>query len=670
MEFEKAVEEIKASWKSLYPASKDKKGIICPLPSCGHGAHGDGIVRNTKSKNKNALICFACGFKGSVIDLIQQEKSMEFKEAVQYAAGQLGISIDEDQAGFQVKRTAPAKAQKEQQVQEEPKAAEPIADYRAYYTQCKARINDERAKEYLQSRGISLKTAESYFIGYDDKWISPAAIAKLEAEGNSWRPGATARIIIPVSRNHYIARAIDSSIEKKYAKMNEIGGGDVCIFNKSALYDSGTVFITEGAFDALSIIEAGGEAIALNSTSNADKLAQLLKEQPTTATLILCLDNDEAGNKTTEALKSKLDALHVKNYKANICAGYKDANEALTGNKERFFEVIEKEKQRAQEGEKDDLQGFLDKVRTDLYKPYATGLKFFDDLLAGGIMPQTLSLLLAAPGTGKTTLCQQIAEEMAQNGKPIVYLNLEMSREQMLAKAISRRLFKKNRPMSAKHILQGYNWSEQDEREITAEIEAYRADSYKYIKYNPDNVGTDINNILGYLHEIGEQAKGKGEQAPAVVVDYFHLITTTERLEVQELIKKAIFGLKKYAMDYNTFVLGIVATNRTASGGQITLDSGRDSSNIEYTGDYVLSLNYFEIDNNNVGTNKVEEIAKLQNEEYRKMIIRVLKGRMIPPGKKATVYFNAAHNTFYGEEEWRPTDPAKTPFTNLSRKPL
>ena len=39
------------------------------------------------------------------------------------------------------------------------------------------------------------------------------------------------------------------------------------------------VVIVEGEFDALSIIEAGNDAIALGSTSNVDKLIDWLKEK-------------------------------------------------------------------------------------------------------------------------------------------------------------------------------------------------------------------------------------------------------------------------------------------------------------------------------------------------------------------------------------------------------
>ena len=124
--------------------------------------------------------------------------------------------------------------------------------------------------------------------------------------------------------------------------------------------------------------------------------------------------------------------------------------------------------------------------------------------------------------------------------------------------------------------------------------------------------------------------------------------------------------LKQYAIKYNTFVIGIVATNRTSNAaGRVTMESGRDSSNLEYTADYQLSLNYYALDKGKLDTSKDsynDELAKIQGAKWRQMIIRVLKGRFCPPGKSAKVYFNAESGLFYGENDFMPADSARIPF--------
>lgn len=317
----------------------------------------------------------------------------------------------------------------------------------------------------------------------------------------------------------------------------------------------------------------------------------------------------------------------------------------------------------AQQAAGDDLETFLETITTEAYKPYKTGLSFFDDLLGGGVIRQSLLLLMAAPGTGKTTLAQQIAESMAANGKPVVYLNLEMSREQMLAKAISSRLARKNGvKATALDVLQGYRWTPEQQQAIPAELEAYRKEVYPYLRYNPAGISSDLKKISEYLRAVGEKAAAEGKEAPAIILDYLHLVTGGN-LDIQELIKQTVTMLKGYAIKYNTFAIGIVATNRDSNkDGRITMDSGRDSSNLEYTADYQLSLNYYALDQKKISTKDVEAIAELQQAKWRQMIIRVLKGRLVMPGRSARIYFNAAGNTFYGETDWMPADSMRVPF--------
>ena len=82
----------------------------------------------------------------------------------------------------------------------------------------------------------------------------------------------------------------------------------------------------------------------------------------------------------------------------------------------------------------------------------------------------------------------------------------------------------------------------------------------------------------------------------------------------------------------------------------IALDSGRDSSSLEYPGDYVLSLEYEEIDNGRVrkGTDSYnDDLSRLQQAEPRKMVMRVLKNRLGTAGKSCRLDFDACGGRFY-----------------------
>lgn len=676
MDRDSARKEICSRWREIItgmtvPARKKVRGeitYVCPF--CGHGSHGDGITEIPASKNSKTdtvmLKCFGpCGWSGNIIDMYMKVHGVDFSAAFNDLTHELGINVDHSSS-----KTNHSPVEKSMET----------ADFSEYYKRCEERLpKSEEALSYLAKRGISVRTASALHIGFDPE-ADPANAPGL-------MPGKihpSPRIIIPTSKSHYIGRSTNPDM-KQYAKLNPSmnkGAGSPGIFNCVALYSGHKiVFVTEGAFDAMSLCEIGQPAIAINSVDNGEHLIDLMKKKPTTARLIICFDNDpnpqthqNVLNKAAE-LKNALNALAITCDVFDIAPytkdGEKDINDILRRSPDAARKMAEAA---AAVTECPDLVSFMQKVESEAYRPYRTGLTFFDDLLGGGVVRQSLLLLMAAPGTGKTTLCQQIAEAMALNHKPVIYLNFEMSKEQMLAKAISGQIQRSQDPKintsgrkikseSTLDVLQGYRWTAEDKAEIEAAVKVYQKNSYPYIRYNPDNLGTDVDDVLGYLRRIGDRAKASGRETPVVVCDYLHLLSSSKGLEVQELIKQAVTGLKGYAKDYDTFVIGIVATNRDSSSkGKVSLWSGRDSSNLEFTGDYVLSLNQYDIDKGDVTPDDAKKVSELQKAKWQQMIIRVLKNRFGIAGKSAKLYFYPAGNTFYSETDWMPDDDERGPF--------
>lgn len=305
---------------------------------------------------------------------------------------------------------------------------------------------------------------------------------------------------------------------------------------------------------------------------------------------------------------------------------------------------------------------FIGKVQTEAYKPLQTGMPAFDRLLGGGIQRQALVILTAAPGTGKTALTSQVFEAMAKAGADVVFLNLEMSREQLLARSVSRIAYRNgNKSISAADVLQGYLWKDNDIRRdaILKAAEEYRNTIAERMHYNPEGTGTTLDSIMKTLEEAGQAAKAAGKPAPVCVLDYLHLITTDKREEQAEILKKAVAELKAWAIRYDTFVFAISASNRTSnSSGVQSLDSGRDTSAIEYSADIQLSLNYTALTErrkkpNSTDTYKAndpDDMAELQKgnaDGNREMTVQVLKSRMNAPGRKLHLLFNPAASVFY-----------------------
>ena len=116
------------------------------------------------------------------------------------------------------------------------------------------------------------------------------------------------------------------------------------IFHERALFEAccAPVFVTEGAFDALSILEVGAEAAALNSAANQKRLLAMLQKQPVRAPLLLCLDNDEARWEATVKLAGALSARRIsfRDVCTDVCGSFKDPNAALCAGRSRFSDAI------------------------------------------------------------------------------------------------------------------------------------------------------------------------------------------------------------------------------------------------------------------------------------------------------------------------------------------
>jgi DNA repair protein RadA/Sms len=77
----------------------------------------------------------------------------------------------------------------------------------------------------------------------------------------------------------------------------------------------------------------------------------------------------------------------------------------------------------------------ISEVQTLPLKRLESGLKEFDRLLGGGVVPGSLTLLAGDPGIGKSTLLLQISEALASKKKTVLYVSGEESVDQTALRA-------------------------------------------------------------------------------------------------------------------------------------------------------------------------------------------------------------------------------------------
>lgn len=314
-----------------------KDHYICPICGSGTGPNGTGAfsVYYNKEQGRMKWRCFSCRNSGDIFDLcgILNPNLTAFPARRKDIAAWAGVDLPDEITPDKRKalplpaRTKTAAAQKA--------AHEPEQDYTAFYAEC-----EKHLAETSYHRGIGIETLKRYHVGYAPAWRHPKAPAAVPT---------SPRLIIPVTRGAYLAR--DTRAEKdipegaKGYKKQKIGG--VHIYNSAALYadDGRPLVVVEGELDALSVIDAGGDAIALGSTANTSALLDLLKEKPTKRPLVLALDNDAAGKKAGKELEKRLQEqggilfLSAANLAGSKC---KDANERLQTDSAGLAKAVKK----------------------------------------------------------------------------------------------------------------------------------------------------------------------------------------------------------------------------------------------------------------------------------------------------------------------------------------
>lgn len=248
--------------------------FICPF--CGNGSNRDGTGINVVKNNPQVVKCFKCGDSWNIFQIIKHVDGCNFNEAVLKCCNILGWQpayLQQQHSKFKKSKSAapPAPVNKPH--------ISPDKDLSDYIADCQNFIEDQRFIDYMQYRGLyDLDLIYHFRIGFDPKCSC---------------------VVIPHDNNFCTRRRADLLSDKK--RFYYINGTHAKIFNPNALKND-IIFVTEGAIDALSIIKAGGNAIALGSAGNAklliDKVANIIEKKA----FVILFDDDEGGNHGAEAL--------------------------------------------------------------------------------------------------------------------------------------------------------------------------------------------------------------------------------------------------------------------------------------------------------------------------------------------------------------------------------
>ena len=694
--------------------SEHRMGSFFNCPLCGSGTGPDGSPAFSIDPNRDneAWHCFACGKDGDIFSLIGEVENLpDFKDQFNRACDVLGITHgngprSHDKAVDRGNTKAgPKVAQNGQERPLNAKAEKPIdpkeiENAKKYLEACADHTGNT---DYFSKRGLSAETVKRFGLGYDPNLYDPKAGQIVPA------------ITIPYGENipYYVQRTIDYKqyLKPKTAKL----GREVYVFNEPSLYNrSKPVFICEGPFDAMSIEQEGGHAVAVVTTGAPTNLKEALKRlvgsapsgheggKPWGSSFIIAMDNDEQGNNGADRVKQYLKELKLNFIVARWETPGKDANEMLVNDPESFRRDIQQNLARAYEMMEAKQLEALEEVNRDSGARRAedlikwikenmsaepleipTGFKNLDEALNGGLYPG-LYILGAVSSLGKTTLALQIADNIAKQGRDVMVISLEMGAQELIGRSISRLTFSMNReapdnvPKTYRGVMTPRFYSDYNSDQVEAIDRAFKEYmSFASRIYFKEGLG---DYSVSTLWEDVQKHKELTGNTPVIVVDYLQILAPEEsvlRASDKQITDKAVLELKRLSRDYGTPVLAISSFNRDNYAQAVSMSSFKESGAIEYGSDVLIALQpegIKQAGSDKEKANNKEKIDRCKSSEVRDLEAVILKNRNGKTGGRIAMRYNAMFNHFeerdFSFNGWKPAEESDGSETTKAQRIL
>lgn len=674
------LEEIRAGLRDeLQPSQRERGKFICPLCGSGTGSHKSAAFSIEKDGKHGK--CFSCGFYGDRFDLVAQRDGITLAEATRRL-------IEQYSPGSARARSSAAEDFSSYRPPEPPAAAVPSRDFPGEVAQAHGALSGSEGERYLMGRGFTAETMERFKLGYVPSHFFPGR-------------GSFPAILFPYDPGgHYVGwRALT---EKHYDKPKTSEAGEEPVFNAGALYSGGPVFVVESQLCAISIEQEGGRAVAIGGSGEKKLLRQIEKKAPG-GLLILSLDNDEPGQEAQQKIAAALEAKGIPFIEANVSSNAKDPNELLqqgggllrqsiastlrTVNEAREKAVEDQRAKRQQESAEGYISGFMQELRESMSAPaIPTGFPALDRLLDGGLYPG-LYILGAITSLGKTTFTLQLCDQIAAAGHDVLFYSLEMARQELTAKSISRITYEltrkkglsQDKAKTTRGIMASKRWASygRDEMELmAAAIEDYKARISGHV-WQYEGVGNI--GIQEIRQEVERHIAITG-RLPVLAIDYLQILAPVDmRASDKQNTDKNVLELKRLSRDKGIPIIGISSLNRDNYTSPINNAAFKESGAIEYSSDVLIGLQFSGMDYQEGETDKardkrIRELVRGQKAkgnagQAEELQLKILKNRNGRSGTDCLFSYRPMFNHYEEAlEGFTEVEPDDNPFSQPKKK--
>ena len=291
------------------------------------------------------------------------------------------------------------------------------------------------------------------------------------------------------------------------------------------------------------------------------------------------------------------------------------------------------------------LESFLEAIKDEnLVKPIPTGFKLLDETLNGGIK-QGLYAIGAISSLGKTTLVHQIADNLAKDGHDVLFFSLEMDKSQMLSKSLSRLSYqiaeeesKDTDKFALCHsdIVQAYKLKGKQVEMLDTAVELYKANYARKIKYefgakSGEEIARAVDDYINYT-----------EKKPIVIVDFLQYVKGTKQ-DARMATNENVAILKDLVVQHGIPVILISSFNRSSYKTQASMESFKESGEIEYISDVLIGLQLKGCQGDKITQSQID---KAKAEPVRSVELKLLKQRDGIATKTIDFKYNPRFNYF------------------------
>ncbi len=519
---------------------------------CLNPMHNDDNPSMGYDKSNHRAHCFGCDASYDIFDLVGiyfgiDDKSEQFKKVQSlYGGGSTSLPSNQKKKVQKVERK--------------------IENIKQYIENCKINVFKT---DYFAKRGLSVDTIERCNLGYDEKEDA---------------------VVIPYSKamDYFQRRSVK---EKRFYKPKTEDAGQEPLYNAQALRlkTRKPIFLVESPICAMSIIQCGGMAVALCGTG-LEKLLTKIRSKKPLGSLVIALDNDEAGEQATTRLISKLRELEAKFLVFNVAGECKDPNELLMKEPTKLQKNVEiaiKEAKKLTASKFDSKP--LEELMNTEFKPRTWLVK--------GLIPKGLTVLASPSKAGKSWLMLQLSQDVAEGKEfldyqtvksEVEYLALEDDEQRIVERT---KIQRKGRPFE--HGVHITTKAPTLDRDYLLDVLAEKLEENSKIKMF----------IIDTLQKVRKTQKSK-DDSNAYATDYAELGLLKEFADDNDIAIVVVHHSRKAIDEVDPFanILGSVAIQGVVDTMMVINNRKQDQVMLHAKGrDIGLIAKVIELDDNNKG---------------------------------------------------------------------